>query len=1162
MVNCGVNWSWSEDRFVLHQDKAVQLHEVDGSPEVPFTTKIVGKSSVPGLTCMDYGERGLVWGSSAGAVNLIDWPRDQDKPQEVPICPGSSSNQIPTTSVNWNPVQNSQVAAGFDLHKDFCVLIWDVEYASGNKMNLGKGVSSAAPLASVNRLCYEEAISSLCWMPEANPFVLIVGTSTGWLRVFDTRIGSSGAETSLMAHTAARQMRGVAGLRPASFSSHSVASFSQTEGEPVKIWDLRKGGATKSKMAMAYSVNPQLIEESEAMAGGTGSSDDRGTGNIEGSAIAVASDRIVDVSWSQSRPDVLAVATTRQLQLYRTVAGSTDADMQTSTPFAIPYTTTRQIRSVSWKPRSNRVLVSAPGLVRHLRITDTAALGFNDSMALTASGPALYTFREPSSPSKGSTAMASHESVESQMRERSSAGYSFDAGKNLQVLSEELDTLYFDNNNIGNGSVVGGHLDMSARAAGGANGTADDILTTANNNTERETPKPTQHQNSQAQAEENLLQLSRLWGWIDRVESLHDEDLSLTSCGVLPMFQARSSKGAVESSDNPATAISLGDSGGGGIPTPPPRTPQPLRMKQHPVFNIPTYTSDYRDSARLVCGWSNAWTPPSPRASSGGARNNSNNTDIGDEVEYGGMEVEAAVEECESLDSFERAAALAVWHGHLELGVNVLNRNLMSGHHETHHSSNNSNHGQTEHEHHDHVRLSQEYTQLVGMVAMCFAGFPNGGGGDGGSSGGTSKRSGHVSVWEKMCTDLLIKLQSQSRRPAMYLAAICRFLLHVLQMQESGMPSGSAKSSSPRRLADSFQYITEDSHLYLEDRVAFATFFLPDEQMVAWVTRVSEYCRDTGRLEGLILTGLCGDGIRILQEYVDRFHDIQSAALLVARELGRAPNMNNLNSNVSCEWMWVHEYRNLLNRWQFFVERAALDVELGNHQRDKGEEEKSPGAVVAGGMGSSRGGSTPSGPRQGGSMGSKSSTGGKRTMYALPAHNDFPHIFLRCHYCKANLPIDAMQQQQQIALLRKQKPIINFCPSCKKPLPRCYVCQLYMGFINPHAEVNRVLAEKRRNAEKKRSSTTNGSNSGSSSSSSNGGSGKSTNNHSNGTGEMVPQKAEVQHNVLDYGRWLYFCQRCKHGGHASCIESWFEGDANFTKRSICGVNGCDCRCHG
>ena len=82
------------------------------------------------------------------------------------------------------------------------------------------------------------------------------------------------------------------------------------------------------------------------------------------------------------------------------------------------------------------------------------------------------------------------------------------------------------------------------------------------------------------------------------------------------------------------------------------------------------------------------------------------------------------------------------------------------------------------------------------------------------------------------------------------------------------------------------------------------------------------------------------------------------------------------------------------------------------------------------------------------------------------------------------------------------------------------------------------------------------------------------------------------HNVLDFGRWLFFCQRCKHGGHASCVSSWFDGstgqghgqgqycqeittnasananaNANLIKtktglkrRSVCGVNGCDCQC--
>ena len=57
-----------------------------------------------------------------------------------------------------------------------------------------------------------------------------------------------------------------------------------------------------------------------------------------------------------------------------------------------------------------------------------------------------------------------------------------------------------------------------------------------------------------------------------------------------------------------------------------------------------------------------------------------------------------------------------------------------------------------------------------------------------------------------------------------------------------------------------------------------------------------------------------------------------------------------------------------------------------------------------------------------------------------------------------------------------------------------------------------------------------------------------------------------EHNVLDFGRWLFFCQRCKHGGHASCIDNWFDGDAGVgdqqqvTRRTVCGVNGCDCSC--
>jgi hypothetical protein len=57
---------------------------------------------------------------------------------------------------------------------------------------------------------------------------------------------------------------------------------------------------------------------------------------------------------------------------------------------------------------------------------------------------------------------------------------------------------------------------------------------------------------------------------------------------------------------------------------------------------------------------------------------------------------------------------------------------------------------------------------------------------------------------------------------------------------------------------------------------------------------------------------------------------------------------------------------------------------------------------------------------------------------------------------------------------------------------------------------------------------------------------------------------DVPHNVLALGQWFFFCQHCKHGGHAACIDDWFEGEGRDTNRSggreVCGVNGCACHC--
>ena len=57
---------------------------------------------------------------------------------------------------------------------------------------------------------------------------------------------------------------------------------------------------------------------------------------------------------------------------------------------------------------------------------------------------------------------------------------------------------------------------------------------------------------------------------------------------------------------------------------------------------------------------------------------------------------------------------------------------------------------------------------------------------------------------------------------------------------------------------------------------------------------------------------------------------------------------------------------------------------------------------------------------------------------------------------------------------------------------------------------------------------------------------------------------EPPHNILAFGQWFFFCQHCKHGGHAVCIEDWFQGEGEegdrLDGREVCGVNGCSCRC--
>jgi len=1138
-----VEWSPTDSNLFTHYNASssrLDLYEVNEAEKDVVCVKSRGELN--NLTCMEMqpcSQTGrLAYGNLNGVVTLMDWQQSsEDVVSEVAINTPAKTGKRSCSSVSWNKIFPSQLAAGFELQKnEFCVVLWDVEHQSQSQ---SQSQEREEEDKASSKLCFDEATASLCWLP-LEPHVLAVGTSMGWVRVYDTRVGGNpAAEISLMAHPAPRP-RKVKGIRPDPFHSHLLATFSDSAGESVKMWDLRKGAAAKSKLTPSFTIFPHSSPDAD------------GQFNQQSA--------VVDVAWSIARSNVLAVATTHSKNISFYCTSKTPPEVTTRVPIhiiALP----EQVRCFSWqntvkvveeeqaRKRAkevamtveqnestfvlNRLLVATNTSFAHFEVIEAIPLAFAASGLIAGGVSNKICVSKQSTETTSFNELDCWRITEQTIRERSSAGYSLDAGKNLQVLSDELDALF-------------------SASDDGAMSSASALRVRC------------------------LLELSRVWSWVDRVESLHDDALSLTNCGVLSLFLSQE-----------------GQSGS--------------KREQHSVLVAQTFTSSFRDSARLICGWTTsevstnsaaATTTTSSHGTStassankqrtkvhspdqikkidGSSRLESGNEEDGEE----GMdfnELEEIIDECEDNDSFERAAALALWHGDLDLAVRVLQRNIDAGvpdtplHTQQLETDNDRPGGEQTIVTCWDTQVTAEYLKLMSLVAMCFAGYN-------GQRSQSAAKDASSDMWASMCLHVLEQLEGSRRQAINYLKAACLFLLETVSVEPLRRPDGDEDGQR-------FDCVVMNDVLALEDRIAFACVYLSDDELKEWLIEICESSKARGSCEGLLVTGLSEDGLDILQQYIDQCDDIQTAALLVGRSVDK---------QVSRSWLWLYEYRNLLNRWQLFIERASLDVELGKRQRqlkvkapgDEAGSVESSGSVAnapntslavsaaltasatATDPASSISSAFPSSSYRGAvkssaALGSlsksrlpsqfdKKNLGNARLTYALPSHSDFPHIYLRCHYCSSALPVDAMQQHQHTAFLRKQRPIINFCPNCKKPLPRCYVCQLYMGLVNPHTEVNRMLAQKRMSSDKfmgiKRGIA--------------GGEG--------GKGGALAVEGEVggadvqkaEHNVLDFGRWLFFCQRCKHGGHASCIQDWFEG-GEFTsdaKRDVCGVNGCTCRC--
>ncbi|KAG6333717.1 hypothetical protein ID866_5370 [Astraeus odoratus] len=116
--------------------------------------------------------------------------------------------------------------------------------------------------------------------------------------------------------------------------------------------------------------------------------------------------------------------------------------------------------------------------------------------------------------------------------------------------------------------------------------------------------------------------------------------------------------------------------------------------------------------------------------------------------------------------------------------------------------------------------------------------------------------------------------------------------------------------------------VLEEEALPLRERLAIAFQFLEDKALSLYLHRTVERVFTRGDIEGLIITGLTPSGMDILQNYVDRTGDVQTAAILSSYTC--PARFRDVRAD-----RWLEAYRDLLDGFKLFHHRVDLDIARG-----------------------------------------------------------------------------------------------------------------------------------------------------------------------------------------------------------------------------------------
>ena len=116
--------------------------------------------------------------------------------------------------------------------------------------------------------------------------------------------------------------------------------------------------------------------------------------------------------------------------------------------------------------------------------------------------------------------------------------------------------------------------------------------------------------------------------------------------------------------------------------------------------------------------------------------------------------------------------------------------------------------------------------------------------------------------------------------------------------------------------------ILEEAVIPFRERLAIAFQFLDDKSLSSYLRRMTEQACSRGDIDAIVLTGLTLSGMDVLQSYVDRTGDVQSAAILSSYVCPQRFKDRRAER-------WLESYRDLLDGFKLHHHRVGFDIERG-----------------------------------------------------------------------------------------------------------------------------------------------------------------------------------------------------------------------------------------